>query len=87
VNAFELIATIIACFFIAGVVVGLLIVAAIPGIARLLASRSYREQWPLIDPKDKLDIGPPLTGTDYQEPDDRDITPGRPWWQGTDQNN
>ena len=84
-NAFELVATIIGCFFIAGVLVGLLIVAAIPAIANLLASRVYSEQQrPQPDAKDKLDIGPPVSGLDYKEPDDRDIPPDRPWWQGSD---
>jgi hypothetical protein len=83
VNAFELVATIIGCFFVAGMVVGLLIVASIPGIANLLATRAHREQWPPLDAKDELDIGPPVSGPDYQEPDDRDIPPDRPWWHGT----
>jgi hypothetical protein len=86
-NAFELIALIIGCFFTAGVLVGLLIVAAIPGIANLLAARGRREQWLPVDAKDELDIGPPVSGPDYREPDDRDITPDRPWWQGTDHDN
>jgi len=84
VNAFELVATIIGCFFFAGVVVGLLIVAAIPAIANLLASRVYAEQRPQVEAKDKLDIGPPVSGPEYKEPDDRDIPPDRPWWQGSD---
>ena len=83
-NAFELVATIIGCFFVAGVVVGLLIVAAIPGIANLMASQAYRELRPPVDTKDKLDIGPPVGGPDYQEPDDRDSPSDRPWWQGSD---
>jgi hypothetical protein len=83
-NAFELVATIIGCFFVAGMLVGLLIVAAIPGIANLLASRAYREQRPAVDAEDQLDIGPPVSGPDYQEPDDRDIPPDRPWWQDID---
>jgi hypothetical protein len=83
-NAFELVATIIGCFFTAGVVVGLLIVAAIPGISNLMASRAYSGQRLPMDANDKLDIGPPASRPDYQEPDDRDTPPDRPWWEGTD---
>jgi hypothetical protein len=83
-NTFEWVATIIGIFFVVGVGVGFLIVMALPGIANLVASRGYREQRPPVDAKDKLDIGPPVSDPDYEEPDDRDISPGRPWWRGTD---
>jgi len=83
-NAFEWVATIIGIFFAIGVGVGFLIVMALPGVANLLASRSFGEHWPPMDPKDKLDIGPPVSGPDRQEPDDRDSPPDHPWWEGTD---
>ncbi|HUN37478.1 MAG TPA: hypothetical protein VMU95_36240 [Trebonia sp.] len=83
-NTFEWVATIIGIFFVIGVGVGFLIVMALPGIANLLASRVYGEQPPPVNSKDKLDIGPPGSGPDHQEPDDRDSPPDHPWWEGSD---
>ncbi len=77
-NAFEWVAAIIGIFFVVGIVVGFLIVMALPGLANYLATRPK----PLrLDPEDQLDIGPPTDGLDYPEPDDREDPPDGPWWR------
>jgi hypothetical protein len=92
----EWVAAIIGIFFAFGMGVGFLIVMALPRIANHLASRAYRERWPVgpsrsyqeqplpVSLKDWPDIGPPASGPGHQDPDDRDIAPGRSWWEGTD---
>jgi hypothetical protein len=78
----EDVAPIIGIFFFAGVAVGFLAVMAIPSLVNFLVTRN---QPPPLDPADQLDIGPPVGGPGYVEPDDRDTPPGppgSPWWRG-----
>ena len=80
VRAFEVTAIIIGIFFTVGMVVGFLIVMAIPVFGRIRGDKGRQVQ-PYLhsDPWDQLNLGPPgqSTPTPDQEPDDRD---DYPWW-------
>jgi hypothetical protein len=82
VSAFEVVATITAVFFAVGIVVGFLIVMAIPGFRRIGGAGGQQvppHSHP--DPWDQLGPGPPgePVPAPRQEPDDRD---DYPWWPG-----
>jgi hypothetical protein len=74
VSPFEVVAIIIVVFFAIGIVVGILLVAALPGGGGRMGfnggpPQRFGESQP--GPRDQPDTGPPA------EPDDRDDLP---WW-------
>lgn len=77
-SAFDVVALIIGIFFVVGIVVGFLMVMAIPAFGRIRAYGTRREFHP--DARDQPDLGPPAepAQSPYEEPDDRDDYPWRP---------
>lgn len=79
VSAFDVVALIIGIFFVVGIVVGFLMVMAIPAFGRVRANGSQQVRHFQPDPRDQPSPGPPTqpAPSPYEEPDDRD---DYPWW-------
>jgi len=80
-SAFDVVALIIGIFFVVGIVVGFLMVMAIPALSRAPRGNQQLHQFH-PNPGDQPDTGPPQTGAQpelapREEPDDRD---DYPWW-------
>ncbi len=80
-SAFDVVALIIGIFFVVGIVVGFLMVMAIPALSRASRGNPQLQQYH-PNPRDQPDTGPPQAGAQPEpapgeEPDDRD---DYPWW-------
>jgi hypothetical protein len=79
VNAFDVVALIIGVFFVVGVVVGSLLVIAIPALTRIRSCGGGQLRQFHPDPEDPPNLGPPgqPAPSPPEELDDRD---DNPWW-------